>query len=241
MRGIIAELGNHALGDIDKAKEQIRLAKECGAHYAKMQIIDPLFVAKYGSMPLGFYELCAMSPEEYNECQEYGNQIGIEVFFSVFADFEKFREIDFHFYKISGSQFLSMTRAQLMGWNTSRTIVSIPKIEEGLLMFKAPSISEMQPLFVTPYHTDATEIVDFSTLESHRKILGRAVGYSDHSLGIGNCITAIKEYGAPLIEKHFNPFGAQAYSGKIYRDCYHACPERQLETLCKAYREHYRE
>lgn len=241
MRGVIAELGNHHLGDVEKAKEMIRIAKECGAHYAKMQVIDPLRVSKHGSMTLGFYEQCALTAEEYAECQEYGLELGIEVFFSVFADIADFRDLDYHYYKISGSQFLAWTREMLMGWNHPKTIISIPQVDKLLLKFKAPAISRMTPMFVTPYMKDHSELVNFATLVSHQNILNRPVGYSDHSLGIANCLVALNEYDAPLIEKHMNPFGPQSYDGRVYRDCYHAATPKHFEMLCKAYREYHRE
>ena len=82
---LIAEIGNNHFGSMEKAKELIRVAKECGADVVKGQA----FLAKdltTGSMHHEFYEMCSMNLDQNIELFSYAYTIGIDMFFSVFSD-----------------------------------------------------------------------------------------------------------------------------------------------------------
>lgn len=236
LTGIIAECGNHHFGDLGKAKELIRTAKDCGASYCKFQAIDPDWFTG-GSMPPEFYQQCDLGLDGYQVCEEYGRALGIPVFFSVFGP--KYRVLTHRHrgvpYKISGSQFLSSTKAELQAWNDQTehpVIISIPEVENDVLLEKKDAVTNMNIMYVTPY---LPEDVSFDCLDRYGEVFGRRVGYSDHTPGIADCCTAIGTYGADLVEKHFNVYGVQNFKGAVYRDSLHAASAKDLERLVKFY------
>lgn len=234
LSGLVAEIGNHHFGDIEKAKELIRVAKECGASFVKMQAIDPIeFIA--GSMDGEFYSMCDLGLSGYLECVDYGDSIDVPVFFSVFGT--KYATLPESLgdrpYKISGSQFQTFTHEVLQFWNLQNqrpVIISVPKTDEIYLEDRRECVSNMNVMYVTPYLPGR---VDFTTIERYVELFKKPIGYSDHSVGIGNCRVAISQYGCQLIEKHFNLYGVQAFGGKTYRDSLHAANAYQLERLAK--------
>lgn len=236
LTGLVAEIGNHHFGSILKARALIRAAREAGATYVKMQAIDPgAFTG--GSMPRDFYRQCDLGLERYNECVQFGDEIGIPVFFSVFGP--KYaclaRYTSNKPYKISGAQFQSFSAADLALWNGRAkehgpVVLSIPRVDLAVLEEKAASVTNMDVMYVTPYLDDG---VDFGPLETLKSALKKPIGYYDHSTGLSSCIKAVGDHGCRLVEKHFNIFGLQTFSGAVYRDSVHAANARQLEMLAK--------
>lgn len=232
LSGLIAELGNHHFGSIDFAKEAIRLAKACGADFVKMQAIDSETFAG-GSMPREFYKQCDLGQNGYLECVRFGEEIGIPVFFSVFGP--RYRALEsLPIYKVAGSQFMTWPPATLAYWNLDDSrdvVVSIPAIDEDVLRSRAAIIRHMSPMYVGAYN----EAPDLALIGRYTEILGRQVGYSDHTSGVAAAFQAIRGHGARLIEKHFNPAGGiQRYDGFIYRDSLHAANVADLEAIAKA-------
>lgn len=231
--GLIAECGNHAFGDLGKAKEQVRLAREAGAKFAKFQAIDTE-VFEGGSMPAEFYRQCDLGAKGYQELVDYGEEVGIPVIFSVFgpkyAKLARGRP-----YKIAGSQFESFSVDQLLEWNSHDhpVIVSLPNVSGDVILYKRPTITNMHCMYVTPYNPTS---VEFQWIVHYEDVLRKPIGFSDHSPGIKNCLTAIDKYECRLIEKHFCPWGRQAFKGVVYRDSIHAADAVQLERLSKAMR-----
>jgi len=238
--GVIAECGNHALGSVESAKEQIRVARECGATYAKFQAIDTEAFTG-GSMTPAFYELCDLGYARYLELVAYGDELGIPVFFSVFGPkYAALARIKGKPYKIAGSQFEKMPLPELAAWNEQTehpVVVSVPHTEESVIRERREALSHMSVMYVVNYLPDQ---VTFFSLERLRRILNQPIGYSCHAAGVDHAIEAIAEHGAPLVEKHFNLWGDQTYDGRIYRDSLHAASPKELERLCSFYHAHSR-
>ena len=83
---LIAEVGQNWMGEMTKARALIEFAKENGAHLVKFQLYD------YNVLYKGHPEVpdVALSFEQAEGLFEYGQEIGIEVFFSVF-DLERIK------------------------------------------------------------------------------------------------------------------------------------------------------
>lgn len=221
MKYLIAEFGNAHFGDIKRAKELIRISKECGASMAKGQA----FVAKdiQGSMPDSFYALCQFTFEEYVELIDYGNDIGIPVFFSIFS--REYEPLIYHqqWYKVPASQS-KCNFTQVRKKDTNRTIVSIPE------MSIKPELTKAHILHVTPY---MAKEVNLDHIEWLSKYYERAVGLSCHCLGINEAMLAIKKYDIPILEKHFTLEKELKHAGVVFRDTIHGCLPYELEQLAK--------
>jgi len=230
--GLIAEIGNHHFGDIGKARELIRAARDCGAAYAKFQAIDPETFTG-GSMPRDFYWQCDLGLDGYLSLEDYGRQLGIPVFFSVFGP--KYEALKTYWpgkpYKIAGGQFGSMSDAELKTWNDqdrNPVIVSVPSGSASHLWKNRDVMTNMHVMYVTPY---LPERVEFFEIFEYEDALHRSVGYSDHCRGVISCLIAIDDFGCRLIEKHFNLFGRQSFQGRVYRDSIHAASAPELTRL----------
>lgn len=235
LRGLIAEIGNHHFGDLAKAKELIRASKDAGADFAKMQAIDPLEFTG-GSMVPEFYETCDLGLSGYQECVNYGDEIGIVVFFSVFGSkYTGLRALrPGRPTKISGNQFLTAPNDVLIGWNEQTIcpiIASMPKDALGQLdRDRMAAITKMNLMYVSPYMAGNPNL---EMIERFSDILGKPIGYSDHTPGVTACRLAIEHFGCLLVEKHFNLYSVQSFRGQVYRDSLHAADAVQLQKIAK--------
>lgn len=211
------------------AKSTILAAKNAGADMVKMQAIDPDVVYKSGSMPYSFYKECELTTEEYAACVEYGKEIGLEVFFSIFGTKHKILWEMFpkSYRKISGGQFTKMLPEELAQYPLN-TIVSIPT---GAYYSpnQKKALGRKPVMMVTPYLPKA---VAWDYLEKLRGDFPQ-VGYSDHTPGVSACKKAIGEYGCRLIEKHFHLGTDIVWEGQRYRDCLHAVTPDEFSKLAK--------
>jgi sialic acid synthase SpsE len=234
IEGLIAEISNHHFGDFEEALELIRIAKESGADYVKMQAFKAEDVTT-GSMPVEFYERCSMPMEDYIACIDYGEFIGIPVFFSTFS--YKYEELFLRRPRMirkiaSGQVGESMYGKLLANHNNDNTIISIKNID--LLKTYQQYIDKMNLMYVTPYNYPISHLWE---IEQFKEFTKSPVGFSDHSITIDNCKTAITKYGCRLIEKHFYLGKDIRWDGKLFRDCVHSATPNEFEKLAKYYRE----
>jgi N,N'-diacetyllegionaminate synthase len=234
LTGVIAEIGNHHFGSLKKAKELIFKARACGADFVKMQAIDANVVSHYGTMDPAFYRACEFTTEQYFNCYVYGKTIGVKVFFSHFGTkhllLNKINK-NMHF-KISGKQFSEYSIEELRARNDVSTVISIPELKD-IAPERIRAVSRMSKMFVTPY---LVESVNFDNILRYNLLFNSEIGYSDHTLGIDNCKTAIEKYGCRLIEKHFHFGDVITWNGKKYRDCDHAATPEEFEELTRFFK-----
>lgn len=220
---LIAEFGNCHFGSMAHAKELILAALESGATLAKGQA----FLARdiKGSMPSEFYEMCQLSMRQYIELIEYGREIGIPVFFSIFSKELRGLEEHMDYYKVSGSQTKNKTY-EFREYDISKSFVSVPKDAEY------PFLKRAQPMYVCEYMAEDPELQNIRRLADFYK---RPVGYSDHTIGIDACRRAIDTYDVPVIEKHFTIQKDYVFSKAIFRDCVHGSTPAEFAKLANYY------
>lgn len=219
---LISEIGNNHVGDLQKAKDMIRISKECGADMAKMQAFDPKDIN--GSMPKEFYELCAFNIFEYTELIQYGKEIGIEVFFSIFSkEFLPLQKVQ-NYKKLAAIQSQSHPRrAEKLDYHN--VFISL-RPNQGML----PDLKKAKILYASEYMPKDPHLDNISFLNRY---YSRKCGYSDHTLGVEYCIEAIEYYECPYIEKHFTLTRDIYFKGKQFRDAVHGAMPYELERLAK--------
>lgn len=218
---LIFEWGNNHLGNLETAKEMIHVTKESGGTLCKFQAFYYRDVAAFGSMPTGFYHQCEFSFGECVELIDYGKEIDIDVFYSIFSP--EYNKLKLHqkWHKISASQ----TR---LGFTTTKKIdkqncfISVPK------MAVLPPINQAQVMFATEYMPLENDMRFINNMKDH---YGRPVGLSDHNIGIDECKKAIDLYGVNLIEKHCTLEKDIKFEGKIFRDSVHGALPHEMEEL----------
>lgn len=224
---IIAEIGNNHFGDLDNAKEHIRIAKEVGADYAKLQAFKPGDFK--GSMPAEFYEKSSLTKRAYIELIDYGRDIGIDVFYSIFNPELECLQDHQRVKKISASQSARMVELNQF-FDFPRAFVSFHKTH----LIHVSTMENAIPLYASDYLTSDPELF---RLEYMQKLLKRFdFGYSDHTIGIKACELAVKRYGATVIEKHFTLEKNKSFRGQVFRDTIHGADPKELERLIKLVR-----
>ena len=226
MTFLIAEISNHHLGSIDKAKQLILAAKNSGADAVKGQAFSR-FDINFGTMPKEFYESCAMNYYQYRELIEFGEASGIPVFFTVLSvklnallNRQKFK-------KIHASLSSSAKKERFYYWDRENVFLSMKEPRADV-----KSIINAKILYATEYMED----VDLEGYEALQKFYGRDIGVSHH----GKRWDMLKElkrlYKIPWIEKHFYLGDEIDFQGHIYRDCLHSMTPKEFEVLAKEFK-----
>lgn len=176
---IIAEIGQNYCNDMQLAKDLIFLAKKNGADLAKFQLFD--------SSKLPFKTDCELTFEQAKALFEYGNEVGIEVFFSVF-DVERVKwceQIGVSRYKVAYSQRNnSELRDALQG--------------KDVIVSSNYGWKNAKYLYCVPHYPAELKDLHLSFL-NWRDFFD---GFSDHTIGLDAAKIALS-LGAEIIEKHF--------------------------------------
>jgi sialic acid synthase SpsE len=182
---IIAEIGQNYCGDMDLAKRLIGLAKDNGASLVKFQLFDGLQL--YGS-----HTEIELTFSQANTLLRWGNELGIEVFFSVF-DIKR----------VGWCEQLGVKRYKV----AARHGTNIP-LRESIIATGKPIIQSMSPAVSHYYIPGAAYLYCVSVYPYCGKMPSNALdfrwweGISDHTFGLESSFDAINA-GSRIIEKHF--------------------------------------
>ena len=227
MKLLIAEIGNNHFGDIELYKEHIAAAIESGADLVKGQAFKAVDLTG-GSMDPSFYSKCQLDEEILIELIRYARLLGGDMFFSIFSsgfkELKKFQKWD----KYSASQVEKMATPELISRDKRRVIMSVPKGKY------VPHLRYANLLHVSDYLTDRPNL---KRIKEMRTVLGKPIGYSDHTIGIQACLTAISDYGSNIIEKHFTLEKSKEWRGVVFRDTVHGCLPDELKEIAKELKE----
>jgi sialic acid synthase SpsE len=221
---LISEIGNNHFGSFTRAKELIKASHESGADLIKGQAFKAQDIR--GSMPKSFYEECAFSLDQYLELIYYARSLGNDLFYSIFSKgFEKLRFVQ-NWHKIEGSQ--TRSGKATINQDIDNMIISVPADVDFSSIYK---FKNAEILYVSEYMTKEPELDQIEILS---KVLGRTIGYSDHTLGIKWPLKAIQIYNVNIIEKHFCLRNHESYGNKMFRDTVHAVTPKYFEKLAVA-------
>lgn len=222
---LIAEIGNCHWGEFDTATEMIRLAKQSGADLVKFQAIVPEVVIKFGSMPESFYRKVAFTLDEYMDLIEVGLNFKIPVFFSTFGgEMQPLWAYTFY-HKVSAKQSPTFPFNDYSDKPT--TFVSVNPFNG-----KPPHTERCSMLYATDYLPKDAMLEQIDWLSDYYQ---RPVGYSDHTVGILNCIKAVRDHGANVVEKHFTLDKNFCWQGtELFRDTVHASTPKEFEELARS-------
>ena len=210
---IIAELGWNAIGDMGLSKEMIDAAAENGADYAKFQVwsvnrLKPGPWTTDGRKEL--YQKAELDLTKLLLLKEHCEKVGIEFLATPFT------VRDARVYKATGARHVKIASCEsrnidLLKYNAENfdliyMSTGTSTINEIRNTIKASGIDRMNKLVllhcVSQYPT-RIENVNLTMIDKIRRTIScKAVGYSDHSLGVEAAKMAM-EYNPYIIEKHF--------------------------------------
>jgi len=188
---IVAEIGQNFLGDIELARHLIGLAKDNGADLVKFQLYDHKML--YGDQP--DIQDVALSKEQAFELFEFGREIGIEVFFSVF-DVERVKwceEMGVKRYKIASSMSNDKNYVNAISKHGKPLYISTQ--DESYHVNFHTDIAPIYRLYCMPLYPAPLDSINFHALSNLE-------GFSDHTIGLDAAKIALAR-GATIIEKHF--------------------------------------
>jgi len=215
----IAELGINHNGDIDIAKEMIKMAKECGVDAVKFQkrtvdkIISKHMLSIKKNTPWGilnyidYKKKLELNRSEYNEIDSYCKEIDIEWFASSWdIDSQKFlNHYNLNYNKVASAILTNIPLLKYIANQKKMTFISTgmstwDDIDKAVNIFnleECPFIL-MHCVGLYPCPDDNLNINMINTLKNRYDC---EVGYSSHSSGILDTSIAAT-LGVKYIEKH---------------------------------------
>ena len=222
---IIAEAGVNHNGDIKIAKQLIDVAADCGADYVKFQTFSADRIVTKSAEKAEYQKQSSDSSESQFEMLKR-LELSVEMHLELIEHCElrsiKFLSTGFdiqsvdllvglglNLIKIPSGEITNLPFLRYLGSLGLPVILSsgmstMKEIGDALLILEQTGLPRAQITVLhctTEYPTPMDE-VNLRAMNSIRKTLGVAVGYSDHTLGIEVSVAAVA-LGASVIEKHF--------------------------------------
>jgi sialic acid synthase len=219
---VIAEVGHNHQGNLDKARELFRQAKEAGADAVKLQKRDNkrLYTrAAYGKpydnensfgQTYGEHrEFLEFGEPEYRTLQAYAAELGLAFFSTAFdpqsADF--LESIGVPAYKIASGDLRSTPLLRHVAAFGKPMIVSTggAQIEDVQRAYDTimPINKQLAILQCTAGYPAAWDELDLNVIGQYReRFPGAVIGFSSHDNGIAMPVAAFV-LGARIVEKHF--------------------------------------
>jgi sialic acid synthase len=219
---VIAEIGHNHQGDLDKAKQLIDAAKECGVNAVKLQkrANRSLYTREFYDQPYDnefsfgrtygeHREALELDSGEFRELQAYARGAGM-TFFATAFDFESadfLAGLDVPAFKIASGDIRNTPLLRHVADFGKPMILStggadLADVERavGTVLPFNRQVCVLQCTAAYPCDTDDLNLKVITTLRERFPEL--VVGLSDHQNGIAMAVVAYM-LGARVIEKHF--------------------------------------
>jgi sialic acid synthase len=219
---VIAEIGHNHQGDVEKAKQLIRAAKEWGVDAVKLQKRSnrTLYTREFYNKPyeneLSFgrtygehREALELDADEYRELQRYAREVGVTLFAAAF-DFESahlLAELDVPAFKFASGdlrntplqRYVAAFGKPMFLSTGGGTMEDIERAVETILPIN-DQLCVLQCTAAYPANVEDLNLTVITTLRERFPDL--VIGLSDHQNGIAMAVVAYM-LGARVIEKHF--------------------------------------
>ena len=223
---LIAEAGCNFEGDLDRAKEMIKMASRCGADAIKFQIFIPEKLVTRDAPKFWDIKGCPgetqfdeftqtprLAFEDYIELKKFAEKTGI-LFFSTPSDessVDLLEEVGVPLYKISSMDITHIPLIKHIAKTGKPIILStgastISEIQDAVSVIESKGNMDITLLHcVTNYPTRIGNVNLAMMQEIKETFPNYAVGYSDHTkMPESTCVIgAAVALGASVIEKHF--------------------------------------
>jgi len=205
---IIAEIGNNHEGDFALARELVEAAAGAGAHAVKFQAIDPAeLIHPDETARLAQLERFRFTPEQFAELAALAHSLEVGFVCSAFS----LQAVDWlapftDVLKVASGDNDYADLLERMGATGRPVIVSsgmtevagLSRAERLVAQAGAPEVAVLHCVSAYPTPSAAARLATIPVLAAE---LDCTVGYSDHTLGVEACLTAVA-LGARILEKH---------------------------------------
>lgn len=220
---IIAEAGINHNGNMDLAKEMIRVAKRAGADIVKFQTGKTNYVmskfaqkADYQKTNTGNegsqLDMClelTLPYPAFAELAETCKEEGITFLSTPFTvdSVEYLSKLDMPFWKIPSGEITHLPYLLAIAKTGKPVVLStgmceMDEIETAIQILKKNGTQKISLLHCNTEYPTPFEDVNLCAMQTMRERFGVEIGYSDHTTGIEVPIAAVA-MGATIIEKHF--------------------------------------
>jgi sialic acid synthase SpsE/spore coat polysaccharide biosynthesis protein SpsF (cytidylyltransferase family) len=217
---VIAEIGQNHNGNIQIAKELIKIAKESGANAVKFQKRDiktelsrDAYNAKYDNInsfgiTYGEHrEYLELNEDQHSDLQNFATKQGITYFCTPcdIPSVEMLERLNVPFYKVASRDLTNIPLLIAMGRLGKPVIISTGmasyvEIDDAIKALDLPS-NKIIIMQCTSEYPCKVENVNLKVIKSLKEKYGVVVGFSDHTSGI-IISAAATLMGASIIEKH---------------------------------------
>ena len=206
---IIAEVGINHNGDMALAHELLIKAHGAGADAVKLQTYKTEKRVAADSPIFSLLKDCELSHPQQAELFELGRELGITVFSTPF-DIEAIdflRDVGCELYKVASFDIVNrelLRNIAAIGRPVilSRGMATDKELVAALEIFDSSGVASAILHCVSAYPVPSVADLNLSTIEYLRQHYKKAVGFSDHTIGIEGPVWAVAS-GARIIEKHF--------------------------------------
>lgn len=199
---IIAELGSN-FKSFDDCKTAISLAKSCGADAIKFQLYTHQELYGFPGTIAG--EL----PRDWlPRLKDKADAVGIELMCTAFSpDGVRFVDAFVDAHKVASSEACHVGMLDVLLEIKKPTIISVGAQSESDVIGINKYLENHKTItFLYCEASYPAQHVDMRKMLRLREITNRDVGYSDHTLDVYNLPRFAYDFGATVLEKHFNPF-----------------------------------
>ncbi|VEJ09829.1 N-acetylneuraminate synthase [Actinobacillus delphinicola] len=226
---IVAEIGCNHNGSYDRAKEMVRVAKECGVNAVKFQTFKAnLLISKFApkaeyqkittgtdDSQLEMTKKLELPYDEFIQLEEYAQSLGLDVFSTPF-DFDSIEFLASRkqkMWKIPSGEITNLpylekiARLNIEGKKIiiSTGMSTIDEIKSALSILEKNGVkkSDITILHCNTEYPTPYEDVNLNVIKQFKEIFSDyKIGFSDHSKGYFAGIASVP-YGISFIEKHF--------------------------------------
>ncbi|PIR66409.1 MAG: CMP-N-acetylneuraminic acid synthetase [Parcubacteria group bacterium CG10_big_fil_rev_8_21_14_0_10_36_14] len=212
---VIAEIACEHMGNMENAKELIRMAKNVGADIAKFQLHIPEIemvpnVINFwaGSLDKILAKVNIGEKEQHKELMKYCNEIGIQYLCTPFCieASDILDEIGVKAFKTGSGEMTNLTMIRHIAKKRKPMIVStgmctMDEIRETVAVLKEEGVDFVLTNCTSEYPANY-EHLNLNLINILEKEFGILIGHSDHTKEIYSSIAAVA-LGARVIEKHF--------------------------------------
>ena len=222
---VIAEAGVNHNGDLELARELVRIAYESGADIVKFQTFKAERLATRGAGKAA-YQVQTTSTEEtqfemlkrlelplefHVELISLCGELGVEFLSTAFdpQSLEDLIQLGIKRIKIPSGELtnlLLLRKAAASGLpvilSTGMAYLNEIKLAVAALQQGGMALADITVLHCTSEYPAPVEMINLNAMKTISAEIGTMVGYSDHSEGIEIAIAAVA-LGANVIEKHF--------------------------------------
>lgn len=244
---IIAEIGNTHEGSLGLAKCFVEAAARCGVDAVKFQ--THIFEAE--SLPGApnppyfkdetrkeYLERTSFKLHQWKEIKRFAeDEYGLEFFSSCFSleAVDLLEKVGVRTYKIPSGEVTNLPLLIKVAKTGKRVFLSSGmsnwgELDEAVKVLRGHGCNDLTVFQCTSRYPCPLEAAGLNIIHEMRERYGCAVGFSDHTLGLGVSIAAVA-LGACAVEKHFT------LSKKMYGpDAGFSATPRELKTLVEGIR-----